>query len=327
MSFTGIATHIREPYNVYYMSRLLWALTLCGLATVMVAGTTYASHDPGGRIVVGGETYTWSDNWYDYDTTWINGLRYTLDAVSRDMAHDYTYTITLINSKEPTYDRAVKQNIRGAFQAWQDANNGTLSFKEILDPSRGDINILVQKSDDTYYHWRSSATYGDAVVGCVLDEPYTCTIRIYTEWDDDDDLTLLLNPEFVKHVTAHEIGHAFGLAHNPNPNDIMYTKGERADTWYTSKSLTTPPFDPIPEEKQILPEREVLAPQEPEELEPTTEEICTQWASTTIDAAQLRMEYDSILDKLYSDDDTAFGPTEFDRMLEIVDTLFSVFGE
>lgn len=238
---------------------MITQLTIVAITGFVLFGISnaYAWHDEGGRISIGDTIYTWTRDWIEYDITYIDGIPFTTDHVSRNLEHEYTYTVTIVNKVEPQYDKIIEQKVDEAFQSWDDVNVD-LSFIKITDQSKANINILVDKSTSSYSRLYGT-TYGDAVVGCILSELATCTIRIYTEWDDRDDLRNLLNPNFAKHVTAHEIGHAFGLGHHPDPNNIMYSKGDRTDKWFKSLSVTTPQYGLIPEERQILPARVILS--------------------------------------------------------------------
>ncbi len=115
-----------------------------------------------------------------------------------------SYWIEPCADPETACVKADPELARWAFDAWQTASNGRLRFVETKDRSSARIQVV----------WAppSSGQYGE-VVGNVVN------IRIATEGVSDP----LLRDTIVYLTCLHETGHALGLHHTGNFDDIMYT--------------------------------------------------------------------------------------------------------
>jgi tetratricopeptide (TPR) repeat protein len=115
------------------------------------------------------------------------------------------------NSGNDTFSSLIEQ----AWNEWASASSGRAKFVICDDP--GEANIICDWTDD-YSKFKMSFAAGETIFGRNKHGKMCCTLHLLTT---DRDKHPVSKPMFYN-VTLHELGHALGLGHSPNVDDVMY---------------------------------------------------------------------------------------------------------
>jgi hypothetical protein len=108
--------------------------------------------------------------------------------------------------------------VRAAERFWEEGGDGALqfpvSFQETGDRRQADVVLWFLDSG------RVDATCDDdeAALGCTLPFERPVSIELLARSADGN----YRSYQQVREIAEHELGHALGLPHSPNPDDIMY---------------------------------------------------------------------------------------------------------
>lgn len=141
----------------------------------------------------------------------------------------YIHVIDMPKNWEEHFDQALPQ----AKAFWANKIPGT-QFIEITNREAADFVIqwASQYQGTKLGYWNPSSVNE-------LRKPY---IAITLGYMDDESVDWrdrkfnLVDPEYVTEITKHELGHAIGLPHSNDPNDIMYPAILNYDAWLSNKN-------------------------------------------------------------------------------------------
>jgi len=123
---------------------------------------------------------------------------------------EVTYAVTFQNAGGTMQARCMK-SLGAALKSWEDSLDGTVSFKEIEDPSKADIVVrfkpdvrMGQEPVAGFANWkRLIRTEGKRVV----ESRFTSDLQIRTINVDGEPMPT----SAMKHEVMHEVGHVLGL--------------------------------------------------------------------------------------------------------------------
>jgi tetratricopeptide (TPR) repeat protein len=105
--------------------------------------------------------------------------------------------------------------IEQAWNEWASASSGHARF--VICDNQDDANIICDWTDD-FSKFKLSFAAGETLYGRNKHGKMCCTLHLLTA---DRDKKPVSKPMFYN-VSLHELGHALGLGHSPNVNDVMY---------------------------------------------------------------------------------------------------------
>ncbi len=126
-----------------------------------------------------------------------------------------------------------KSMVMNAFNTWQQALSGMVRFNFVNTLNESHINLEWKRVDrkslgSCQFNYDNEGRYFSAEVNIGLSDGI-----IHKQYMDENE---------VYHTILHEVGHAIGLGHSPNIEDIMYTPHRYGRVTLTQNDIQTARF-------------------------------------------------------------------------------------